>query len=1067
MEFSTCATPEGRVGCGVFGRHGNGAGTSRQGRGLKLAVFALMAFVALVSFLCYRYTLCGGVYPGISAAVTASALGVLPQGTTGPVWLTFMRGIVALAGANPVSALNTVNALLSAAALAWLFFVVRRVLLVLIRIPPALRLVPVDDEDAESETDPKLAGFQVTLDEESEVSAHVASTLGALVVAFSFAFCAPFWRVSTSLHVEPLNLLLALVATDLLTRYLFEGGRLGMCVAASFMYGLLVFEWPVFLAFAPLLACVIVFGGIKHEQLSESFLLLTLLSWLGGICFSLGLMVVVSALAQDFSFTALSGQILSLLNSHFQRLAWGMPKRDWFFVVVLPALALGAAVKGCSMLTSREDEATRWKWRVINLLSMAVVCVNLLNLPKSIWRIAREGAHVPVLPALVVALAAGCLFVFWMLSLRDSPYGGDEERTFPGEHTGLRLLGYGLCGVLAVLVFRQPVINQQDADGRQAAFADSLAKEVLALSTSANCLVTDGVLDVNLLVAQKTGGMRLKILPLFSGGSGLVFSARGAGAASASQRGAPGEDSGTALRPFLTQWMRANPDSHGQLSFFCLVPFLQKQGFWMVPDGLTYVSRGPVDKPDELRAAFAKNRDVWQRLQAGFDGSGPSYPALRRTHVALRSYVSRLANDMGVCLEQAGLLAEADDSYALAQRFGRLNLTAALNQYGLRLRHAAIGSSGEIAERLMRVMAQPRFFENFDVMVEQGGVIVSQGADTLLPMAMAAGPVGALPPEKLLTLVERWMAQSHVRPAHPGLVSAAASRSPLDQALVARVAGQGKHSERLLRRLVNENPDDFSAWSLLAEQLLERGELAEVETRILPSMRLAQGSEKNPLLYMTEGALHLKAHPPRHIEARGCFRRVLALQPDLGVAGDQILRAALAIGDAQMVEADALAVVSSMPQHPLAHALLGSLRLSQKRHEEAERHLKASVEMRPTAGAYNDLAEVFRRQQKWADAEACARAAIRLEPGLYQAWDTLGMILQETSRLNEAETAFRCLTSMRPSDADGYLQLAELWGRQGRKAEALELLVASANKLTHMPPIVQDKIQKLRHELRD
>ena len=1045
-------------------------GTDARGDGLTFLSFALMVFVALVSFVCYRHTLCVGVYPGVSATMTASALGVGPQSATGPVWLTVTRGVAALAATNPVRALNTVNALFSAFVLAWLFLVAKRVFLALIRVPPSLRVVPVDDEATESDLETDLVGVQEPADEESEVFAQVASILGALTVVFSFAFCVPFWRVSTSLHVEPLNLLLAFAATDLLTRYLLERGRLGMCVAASFLYGVLALEWPVFMAFAPLLGVVVVFGGLRNNQLSESFLLLTLLSWLGGLGVNLTLLGIESALAQEFSFTALSAQIQALFSKHFQMVRGGVAVGDWLFAAVLPALALGVAAKGCATLKvlPDDDEAACWKWRVINLLSFGVVCVNLLNLPKSVWQVAREGTYLPVLPSLVVSLAAGCLFVFWLLSVKTCSDRVDEECRLPEGHMGLRLLGYGLCGVLAIFVLRQPVINQPEIGGRSVAFVDSFAKKVLALSASASCLVTDGVFDMNLLVAQKTEGTHLKILPLFSGDGGAMLSAEGAGASSGVQRDAATGCSVAELRAFLTQWMRVNPGSHGELAFFGPVSFLQKEGFWMVPDGLTYVSMVPAGNREKLRDLFAKNRDTWQRLHGVFEGNEPSCPALRRTHVALREYMSRLVNDMGVCLEQVGLPAEADDAYAMAQRFGCFNLTAALNQYGLRLRHAEVGASGELGERIMRMMAQPRFFETFDAMVAQGGVIVSQGADTLLPMAMAAGAVGALPPEKMLKLVERWMAQSLPHPAQNASgIAHAVGRSPLDQVIAARVAGQSEHAERLLRRMVNDSPDNLSAWALLAERLLDRGAMAEVETRILPAMRLAQGSEESPLLHMTEGSLHLKAQPPRHVEARGCFRRALVLQPDLDVAGDQILRAALAIGDAQMVEEDALAVAASIPQHPLAHALLGSLRLSQERYEEAEHHLRASIAAQPTAGAYNDLSELFRRRQKWAEAEACARAAIRLEPGFYQAWDTLGTVLRETSRLAEAETAFRCLTSMRPADADGYLQLAELWGRQGRKAEALELLVASANKLTRMPPIVQDRIQRLRHELRD
>jgi tetratricopeptide (TPR) repeat protein len=434
---------------------------------------------------------------------------------------------------------------------------------------------------------------------------------------------------------------------------------------------------------------------------------------------------------------------------------------------------------------------------------------------------------------------------------------------------------------------------------------------------------------------------------------------------------------------------------------------------------------------------------------------------------ALRDVASRVANDLGVYLQQAGLFAEADAAYTQARRFTPANLSATLNQFGLRLCHKEIGSSQELEALLLQRSRGPHFSETMDEEICQGGLLVAQEADAILPEALTSIPVGTPVPPQLMALLSRWFPRSYLKSASetPILAPPSADASDLNKAFAARAAGRTNLSETLLRRFVTEHPENLSAWALLAEQLLEKGSSDEVESRIIPAMRAANGNDQNALVEMTQGALCLHTKPPRQAMARAAFRRALQLSPELAIAGDQLLGTSLALGDAGFVEEDASTVIGCMPSNTLAHALLGSLRLKQQRYQEAEFHLRSSLASRASAGAHNDLAELYRRQKKWAEAEPHARAALRMDPGFYQAWDTLGYTLADSGRMSDAEAVFRCVTKLCPFAAEGYLGLAEVWRKQGRVKETAQLLQHVTAKLANMPPATRAKLERLRAEL--
>ncbi len=150
------------------------------------------------------------------------------------------------------------------------------------------------------------------------------------------------------------------------------------------------------------------------------------------------------------------------------------------------------------------------------------------------------------------------------------------------------------------------------------------------------------------------------------------------------------------------------------------------------------------------------------------------------------------------------------------------------------------------------------------------------------------------------------------------------------------------------------------------------------------------------------------------------------------------------LGEAAAFEADTAFILETDPAHCAANALLGGLRLSQCRYDEAEKFLRQSIATLPTAEAVNDLAETLRNKNKLNDAEKSARQALRINPSFYQAWDTLGCILSDQNRLGEADAAFRSALSICAKDPRLYISLARLKLKMKRNDEAQQILEQAA-----------------------
>ncbi len=1024
----------------------------------------LMLGVGLVSLTVYILTLSPGVVPGAAAVETCRTLGLLPSlPATHPLWLLASRAVAAIPVFDTVLRLNLFSALCGSLAAAWLFRITKRVFFEFIRAAPSVRLVPFEEGKQSSE---------MSVNPDGDAMEHVYASFGGVIAALAFAFSAPFWIASTSLHVQPFNILLMLFTADLLICYLYTG-RISVCVAAMFLFGLGLVESVAFVTLAPLAFVLVLLAGVRYGQISESFVPLLFASGLAGLAANLVLFTLLFAWGQNFSVQLLFQLLSALAHTHAAALAQGLPKSGWLFVLLQTTAPLLIALVSVRAYSSLQDETTRWKWGITNLIFTAFSIACLLNLPETAWSLAREGSQLPVMPFLSIAIATGALFVYWCQVADAGVHTASYEKDTPSYN--LCLLGYGICGLLVIVSVRTLHLNLSDADGRKAAFADLLADDMLKQAGPARCLMTDGTLALNLLIRSHLTGKKLAFLPCPSEpGQAKPGALEGK---SLFCLILPGTEK--SMKPstasFVEGWLRAYPKEHDQIAVVGNPLIWQRAGLTPVPHGMIY---GGTDDKRTLdgKALLAENRAFWQQAAPLLAADPPLRPELRFIRDRARACASRMANDLGVLLEKTGNIQGAESAYNEALQLDGDNLCSALNLDSLRFRSKIPGASKEFINHALAISSQPGFFETFDVTVSHYGMLSIQEADVLLPAVLQEYSLGAKLPANMIHLLEKWLGASRTTPQSTHTPIAKAVRSAtgltpddmLSQALALWLDGQHIKAEKLLRLIVGNRPNTLSAWALLAEVLMTRGQLNEVNGVVLPAMRaIFAKTEKadGTLVEMTQGCLLMRTGPANPTAARACFERALSINPKLTTACDQLLRADRLLGNAAHLENDALKIVADNPDHSDANAILGSLRLGQKRYAEAEKFLRQSIKLQPTAGTLNDLAELLRQQNKLAEAEQQARLAIRLVPGFYQAWDTLSNILIDEERLDEAYGPLRCAFAFSSDDPRLYLTLSRLHIKNGLLSEAGSVLDRSKPMFSQSSSPVRTEYAKLRQQL--
>jgi len=222
-----------------------------------------------------------------------------------------------------------------------------------------------------------------------------------------------------------------------------------------------------------------------------------------------------------------------------------------------------------------------------------------------------------------------------------------------------------------------------------------------------------------------------------------------------------------------------------------------------------------------------------------------------------------------------------------------------------------------------------------------------------------------------------------------------------------------------MQKVTDLQPKSLQAWSLLAGVLLQQYDtekdaklkakaMEELESVILPRMEKLADSPRDYFVQMTRGLVLMRKGKDAQKAARDAFVTASSARPDVTAANSLVLDLDIRLDDADSAEKHARRALRVNRNDKLANYVMGSIRLKEGDYANAEKFLILSVSQpKPIAAAQNDLAEVLRRQQRYADAEKYARDAVKNAPDLYVAWETLGSCLLDQGK--DAAEAEKCV----------------------------------------------------------
>lgn len=145
-------------------------------------------------------------------------------------------------------------------------------------------------------------------------------------------------------------------------------------------------------------------------------------------------------------------------------------------------------------------------------------------------------------------------------------------------------------------------------------------------------------------------------------------------------------------------------------------------------------------------------------------------------------------------------------------------------------------------------------------------------------------------------------------------------------------------------------------------------------------------------------------------------------------------------GNANPIEESLL----SQPDSPQKYIDLANHYRSQNLYDEAERASQKAIELDPeNPTAYLQLGNLYRYTKRFSEAEDVIREAMALAPNDDWPFVQLGNLYRDMGRTEEAEAMFRKAIEVNPKRGWGYKELGRLYRESGDAKRAEEMFLAS------------------------
>ena len=282
----------------------------------------------------------------------------------------------------------------------------------------------------------------------------------------------------------------------------------------------------------------------------------------------------------------------------------------------------------------------------------------------------------------------------------------------------------------------------------------------------------------------------------------------------------------------------------------------------------------------------------------------------------------------------------------------------------------------------------------------------------------------------------------------------------LEWAFLHMTSGNLGRSRVILEEVIELKPDHLQAWIMLAEIALQQNDVVTLE-KCIKKLGELKGGEM--IVSLLNGRLALKKNAWQ--DAKESFEKALRMRPNTPQLLDWILRIDLLQGKMDDAALHVRRLLLLDADNAFGNYVIGSLQVTGGEDELAVDSLRKSLETKRTPGALNDLAWLLQKQGSYAAAEKLAREALEINGRMHQGWDTLGLILMKTGRLDEAEKALERCLSLFKGDRNGLMHMTELHVLKGNKKKARKYVDRLAEKWDQLSLEDQDKVKRLRYEI--
>lgn len=1011
---------------------------------LERAAKSAGPFLFAISFVVYLITLSRHAFPGESARLIVQHLGIDPFPPMSHfLWTACVRVLAAIPIFDVVARLNLFSALCGATSV-WLVY----------QVVAAI---------------PHNRTYE-------EVEAHFPSQpvqgLSGIVAASFFAFCGPFWVVSTRAHTASFDVLLLLAATLLLVRF-NQTHRTVLLYALMLLYGLGTTEFATFIVMLPVFAMALVLVLWRAEMLRAG----VAARMLG--CYAAGLIVYLAAAwiyttspaYQWRAFTSYFQVLFYMWREQYRTIRFSLPQVGWmlvFLTSVLPALIVVVFPKRAT------NRSAVWSSNFLHALLALLAILIVFNVPIAPWPLLHVRPLL-VTPYLITATWIGYLAGYWFI------FFWQRSRFDPHGSTMVKAVARRVyIPSIAVLLVAAAAMNYSVANGRTSAATQHFTDYVLDRMNGKQWLISNGVLDDQYEISARAKGVDLNVLNTAQGTASAYLRY----VATLFQNPRLKSLSQVGLGPLMNEWLSNTPGIQDHVAVLAVPDFWNSSGLTPVPDHLVFVGATNTSSLNPRRF-FEEQQAFWNRLgpelkrQINSENLSVPWDQWALTHLG------KMANNTGVLLEDLGATNEAFQAYQAAMSLDTNNLSALMNSVWLAQRESrpekakleaafeafarrlhgpvriwslaynygyvrnpemfaqrgwawAMSGKPNLAANEMQkavslgvdkqtadlAVASFYFMQNMDVESERTYVAIleqnPQNQSAILGLARVAMRKGDFDTARgyLNRLREMKAADDVVR---------------MEEAFVEALSGNVKESMRMLNKLVEQNPKNVKAWAVLA--LLASNE--NDDQTLEQCMTVLKGAANSPAVIYTLAQVALSRN--KLDEARDYLNDVLKIQAGNVQALRSILWLDVRQGDRGRAEEHLERLLSINPRDALGNLVLGSLQYDREEYELAEESYRTSLASERSDKALNDLAWILQRKNKLDEALSLVQEALQRNKTNPAAWDTLGVVKMKQNDYEGAMSALQQALSLAPGNAAFILHVAELYEHKGMKEEALRL----------------------------